>query len=211
MIEKTDIFLSNSLDAVRHNNYQTQLKALSKFLDSYNANTLERNPISRPFKNPPMTSLEKFHAVAAFPKWRAKQSLHTVGEAFLNSCRLDNLTQLEQSLKIDRELINYRSWQGWTPLIVACFHQSKSAVNFLIGEGADPNFSGLNGTTPLMYAKTKSRNFGTDFQDIFESLLEAGANPFQCDKHGKDLLYYLSDNEFAHIKCWLKEYLERRK
>lgn len=89
--------------------------------------------------------------------------------------------------------INDRNHLGWSPIIVSAYHGNIDAVETLISLGADVNDINYNGTSVLMYAKDycikhKSR-------ELFDYLIQQGANIDHQDFRGKKLIDYLSLSE----------------
>ena len=58
--------------------------------------------------------------------------------------------------------------------------------------GANPNDFGRNGTTVVMYAKTKLLEQQIPNMSLLELLVEAGANVYQKDNFEKDIFDYLN-------------------
>jgi len=88
-------------------------------------------------------------------------------------------------------IVNRADRNGWTPLMVACYHGNSEAIETLLEWGADVNQSNLRGTTPLMYAKDcRSRNA----QAIVRQVLDAGADVTVRDAYGKTVIDYASEN-----------------
>lgn len=141
---------------------------------------------NRPRKNEPMTPEEKRRAVDSFSNWRIAQFRMQQGRALLAACGAGDPVKVERLLTAFPDLIELRSPEGWTPLIIAAYGQKKDVVAVLLARGADANACGKKGTTVLMYAKTAL--VGQDAADlsILRALLDAGADPARHDALGKD-------------------------
>lgn len=90
----------------------------------------------------------------------------------LEACAEGDFSLLKELLLINSD-INIKNSLGWTALSVAVYNHRYEIVCFLLDNGADINNVNINGTTILMYAKTKvfeNRNF-----EFIEYLLDKGA------------------------------------
>ncbi|WP_374035581.1 ankyrin repeat domain-containing protein [Bdellovibrio bacteriovorus] len=189
--EETPISLHETLETLVENIYQTQRVALRRFVDSYFARAVKTEIIDRPKKNQPMTPDEKLVTLSGFENWRAEIHLRQQTEALLVACKDGNLKKVEQILSAHPALLGVAGKQGWTPLIVACFNQSREVVRYLLELGADPNQAGAKGTTPAMYAKTKLINQENADYSILDLLYDSGADFSRLDSYGKDILHYV--------------------
>ena len=203
--EETVVGPEDSIEVVQSNNYQSQIRALRKFIAARESGDLARRAVNRPRKNEPMKSEEKRCAVATFPSWRATQFRLQQGRALLEACCSGEAIKVEQLLISGSDLIEFRSPEGWTPLIVAAYHQNKEVISVLIALGADVNACGKNGTTVLMYAKTAL--LGQEEPDLssLKALLDAGADVTRRDSKGKDIFYYLQEGGDSKISDWLRK------
>lgn len=206
--EETALGPEDSIEVVQSNNYQSQIRALRKFLAARESGDLARRAVNRPRKNEPMKSEEKRCAVATFPSWRATQFRLQQGRALLEACCTGDVTKVEQLLRSSPDLIEFRSPEGWTPLIMAAYSQNKEVISVLIALGADVNACGRNGTTVLMYAKTAL--LGQEVPDLspLKALLDAGADVARHDSKGRDIFYYLQEGGDSKIAGWLRKYRE---
>jgi ankyrin repeat protein len=84
----------------------------------------------------------------------------------------------------------------------ACWRGDLEEVRRLIAEGSDVNAQNVNGTTPLMYAKTHA--FSSGDVGVMRLLIESGADVHARDKHGKTALDYTIER-CALIKDLLQE------
>ena len=111
-------------------------------------------------------------------------------------------------MKISSDYREFRTNEGWTPLIVAIHHKSERVVTRLLEEGCNPNSCGFKGTTPLMYAKTvflEDVRLGWKF---IKQLLEYGADANRTDCFGRNLLYYVESVLPSDLATDLKDFLE---
>ena len=73
---------------------------------------------------------------------------------------------------------------GWPPLLHAVHTNAPGAVRELLAAGADVNQAAPNGLTPLMMAAGECK------REIFEVLLEAGADPYARKQGDETVLTY---------------------
>jgi phosphoribosylglycinamide formyltransferase-1 len=207
--EETPIGPGDSPEAVLHNNYQTQIEALRRFLELVDRGELSSVAIDRPFRNLPLQPAQKRAALGRFAEWR--QARHTTQQEarLLLACKAGDLALTAKLLAESPALISCRSPEGWTPLIVAAFHQRRQMVSLLLDHGADPNEAGTNGTTPLMYGKTALLHSESADYELLEVLLKAGADLRRQDRHGKDIFDYVSAAGDARLLEWLQRKSER--
>lgn len=201
--EETRLGPDDTIEAVQSNNYQSQIRALRRFIAERDAQTLTRTPVDRPRKNEPMPPEEKRRTVDAFSNWRVAQFRLQQGRALLAACGAGDLIKVERLLTAFPDLIEFRSPEGWTPLIVAAFGQKKDVVAALLARGADANACGKKGTTVLMYAKTAFVGQNVPDLSILRALLDAGADPARHDALGKDIFHYLRASGDSEIATWL--------
>lgn len=201
--EETPLGPDDTIEAVQSNNYQSQIRALRRFIIGRDTNMLTRKPVDRPHKNSPMTPEEKRAALEAFPYWRTAQFRAQSGRVLLSACRDGNAARVEAILSTIPDLIEFRSPEGWTPLIVAAHGRHGNIVEVLLAYGADANACGKKGTTVLMYAK--SALVGQDDPDfsILQALVDAGADATRHDALGKDIFHYLQAEGDTKIAAWL--------
>jgi phosphoribosylglycinamide formyltransferase-1 len=201
--EETSIGPTDSPEAVLHNNYQSQIKALRRFLDLLQSDALSLSAVDRPYRNMPMEPDQKRLALASFAEWRAARLNAQRATNLLSACEQGDLSTAATILAEDPQLIEHRSQEGWTPLIIAAYSQHLDLVRSLLKLGADPNATGRNGTTPLMYAKTGLLHNSAAGYELLEILLNAGADLRRQDRHGRDILDYASAAGDVRMLEWL--------
>ena len=64
----------------------------------------------------------------------------------------------------------------------------------LLERGANPNATGRNGTTVLMYAKTALMGQTSPDLTFLEALITAGAEASRCDCYGKTVAAYVQND-----------------
>jgi len=178
---------------VHHNNYQLQITCLRKTLGQLASTDITTTPLQRPKKNIPMTPSEKVEILQKFPAWRADRYLRQQEFALFEACRTGEIIQVESILGRHPHFLESKSIQGWTPLIVAAFNNSKNIVELLLKKGANPNACGLKGTTVLMYAKTPLINQTEIDTSIIEMLFAHGADFSRKDMFGKTIFDYINE------------------
>lgn len=201
--EETALGPDDTIETVESNNYQSQIRALRRFITERDAKTLVRRPVHRPRKNEPMTPEEKRRAVSVFSSWRTAQFRLQKGRKLLAACRAGERVEVEHLLNEFPDLTEFRSSEGWTPLIIAAHGQKKEVVSALLERGADPNACGKKGTTVMMYAKTALVGRDSPDLSIMRALLDAGADPTRHDALGKDIFHYLRAEGDSVLSDWL--------
>lgn len=185
----------DSIEDLQENIYRTQLIALRRFVNDWASNSAQSYPIDRPCKNHPMECEHKFKLLSRFPIWRSARVLQQSKRQLFEACVEGNEKMLVSLLKDFPSLIESRTIEGWTPLIVAAFNQQRELVSILLELGADPNATANKGTSVLMYAKTALVNKVDADYTVLNMLLEAGARVSHQDVFGKDIFDYV--NEFG--------------
>lgn len=203
--EATPTFAADTPETLQERGYQTQISALRRFLIEREAGLLNPQPVDRPFKNQPMIPEEKFAMLGQFESWKQQRLAVQDSEQFIAACQGGNVPQCRDMLAKVPALRDTRTEQGWTPLIVACYHQQTDVVRLLLEHGADPAVSGSKGTTPLMYAKTALLHRDVADYDLLDLLLDAGATVQQADKMGKTILDYVADKGDMAMHAWLSD------
>lgn len=202
--EETALNPADTPDIILENNYQTQIVALRRFLALLSEGQLQTVPINRPSKNNPMSPDSKREMLQCLPEWLAEQYMSQQAHSLIKAIESNDTDTVDAILKLHPTLVHHRTPQGWTALIVACHHQRDVIVSMLLAHGADPNFGGKNGTTPLMYAKTALIGQSEANYSLLETLLIAGARIGQCDAAGRDILYYAERLGDLQMAQWLK-------
>lgn len=88
--------------------------------------------------------------------------------------------------------INFHNVFGWTALVKAAYNQHLEVVKWLINNGANVNYANQNGTSVLMYSKTKA--LGTGNFEVMDTLIKRGANVNHRDKkRGWTILGYVKE------------------
>ncbi|XP_063420657.1 ankyrin repeat domain-containing protein 50-like [Mytilus trossulus] len=106
--------------------------------------------------------------------------------------------------------VNFKGYDGKTPLIVACsfLHQNEDSdsmitlINLLIKGGANVNAQDKKGRTALMYAVRHVLA-----TDIIQLLLDNGADPNILDDEGRNTYYFIRRNIWPRYKSILRKYL----
>ena len=189
---------SDTPEAVVENTYRMQMPALRQFLTDRKAGALVREAVDRPRANSPMSPEEKVAVLELFPHWRASRSRAFATADLHEACRRGDTAAVETILSRDPDLIEARTPEGWTPLILAVHGAHKPLAETLLGRGADPNATGRNGTTVLMYAKTHLVGHERPDLSLLDRLIEAGADPSRHDKFGRQLIDYVRDDEVIY-------------
>ena len=192
--EKLRVETGQTMEVVRENLYGIQLIALRKYLKSYCGENFSSPKINRPQKNIPLSTLEKETFTISFSQWISsrEKAQYKIESQFFCLCAQGDLAGLKALIETDSYLLDCRSPEGWTGIIISSFWQRYDVVVWLLELGANPNDVGLKGTTVLMYAKTKLlEKPGSDFS-LLKLLLDAGANLRQRDNFKKDIFNYLN-------------------
>ena len=113
-------------------------------------------------------------------------------EEVMQCARTNDLNSLLNINHLYKYINEKEKTHGWTPLIVAAYHNSYDIVKFLVEHGANINCTNYNGTTVIMYAKNGSMSTG-GFKSI-DYLLEHGANPNIKDYMDKNLFDYIDES-----------------
>lgn len=178
-------------EIVVENQYQLQLTALRRYVRDLLEGAVVSEPIDRPRKNEPLSREEKLDLISRFPAWRAKRVAAQQLARLLLACEIGDGKTVSNLLSATPELLNQSNQNGWSPLVVACFHQHIDVARDLIERGADVNHANRKGTSVLMYAKTKMMAPGVDNFELLDLLLSRGAAIHHRDMAGKTILDYV--------------------
>lgn len=203
--EETVIREWDNLEAVTENNYQTQIRALRRLLLELEQGELTSFPIDRPHKNQPLPPAQKREILASFSRWRNAQAYRQLTSRLFDACKIGNAQICREILKDAPFLIDARTPEGWTPLIVAVYNQNLDAASILLENGAEPNCPGVKGTTPLMYAKSALINQIDADYAIMQLLLDHGARISVKDVFDRSIIDYVSDSNDKRMLEWLEK------
>lgn len=203
--EETDVGPDDAIDVVLHNHYQSQIRALRRWIALAEADALGSSPIDRPARNAPMDGKQKRAAVCAFPTWRSVQFQAGEGRKLHDACRSGDQPVVAEVLSALPHLVEHRTPEGWTPLILASFNDHFGVAAELLRRGADPNATGRKGTTVLMYAKTPLLGRPNADYRLLEVLIDAGADLSRRDMYGRDICDYVAEADDARLLNWLRK------
>lgn len=191
---------NDTITSLKEKNYNLQLEMLNDFLIAYQNEEINRKPIIRPFKNNALSESEKHDILKNFEIWKTNHYLLQYNSKIYKACEDGDLVYLK-SLNFPKYIISLVNDKGWSPLLVAAFHQRIELCEWLIENGADTNFQNPKGTSVLMFAKTNANGK----TDLLSLLLSKGANPYLKDCFGNDIFYYLKQKNQLDIIDFLKE------
>jgi methionyl-tRNA formyltransferase len=110
----------------------------------------------------------------------------------LQSCKTNSHEIVARLIQIPK-IINTQDKNGWTPLIVAIYNNSKETVKILLASDASLSICNFKGTTPLMYAKSSFSIYNDS--EIINLLLDFGVDLYKEDYSGKNVLDYCMKND----------------
>tara|TARA_A200000159_G_C7134015_1_gene260159 strand:- start:23 stop:472 length:450 start_codon:yes stop_codon:yes gene_type:complete len=140
---------------------------------------------------------------------------------FFNIIRNGNFDDFTKAIESENDLINIKDERGTTPLILACYNDRISMIEFLLEKGVDVNQKDLSGNSALMGACFKGfietvkilikHNVTIDSQNftgstaliytamfkqkaIYDLLIKCGANPNIKDKKGNSADFIAKQN-----------------
>lgn len=192
---------------IAENTYQLQRIALRQLVNDIKTGNIARRPIIRPTKNVPMSIEEQWKCLDSFNLWKSRRVFRQMRQKLFDVCERGEMPAVLEMLEQDSELISETNDRGWTPLIVACFNQRLDVARLLLLRGADPNRGGANGTTPLMYAKTKLLNRPDQSYELLEMLLDRGADCRRTDAFGNTVLHYVEQAADDRLATFFRKYL----
>lgn len=124
----------------------------------------------------------------------------------LDACKNGEIQKVKEICCV-REHVNASGEKGWTPLMVATYHNRVEIVKYLIALGADVYAKNYNGTNILMYAKDAFLHTGD--ATLMKLYLQLGLKAEDRDYRGKNLYDYinlLSDVEKKEVQYILRSY-----
>jgi folate-dependent phosphoribosylglycinamide formyltransferase PurN len=202
--EETQLGPDDMPEVVRHNIYQSELRALRRFVKAFASGAeMPTKEIDRPEKSSPMDAAGKLAALEGFASWRSQTYVRQKGKALLEACKIGDVPHVVRILADVPGLLEFRGPESWTPLIVAAFNQQSGVVRELIERGANVNATNHKGTTVLMYAKTAILNQPEADYALLRTLIKAGAEIGWRDRLGRSVVEYVDDAGDARLKNWL--------
>jgi len=194
----------DTFEIMGENLYQIQIIALRDILKQGVADKeLATTPIDRPFKNNPLAYEEKLEIQQGFPEWRNKvYRKQKRFEDILSIVETGKLGDLEKLDLSEQEINISLNDKGWSALTVAAYNQRHDMVSYLIKRGGDVNYTNKNGTTVLMYAKTKLLHSDEDYS-LLKFLIHKGANIKARDKFGKTIIDYVREHQDKRMEDFL--------
>lgn len=191
-------------ETVQDKGYDLQIVSLRRFLSDWEDGRLQPSPIDRPTKNQPMSPEEKWATLLEFSSWRAVRLQVQAAARLHEACRTGNVDMVRGIIsRADSGILEARTAEGWTPLILACHAQHVELAEFLLEHGANPNATGARGTTVLMYAKTPLMAEDNPDVSLLDMLIAKGADPGRCDMFGKPIQEYVKDH--ASLTAYFKK------
>ncbi len=100
-----------------------------------------------------------------------------------DASRQGNLNEVISIYSINPDAVNFTNSEGYSPLILACYHGNKEVVKFLIDKVQSINSTSSYGT-PLMAAIVKGNI------EIIEMLLSRNAATNVADVNGTTAMHY---------------------
>jgi len=110
-----------------------------------------------------------------------------------------NLAFVEKNVEADAD-INQRDSYGYTPLMIATYHNNHHVVDYLLERGADVNLQGKDGRTAIILATC---NMNTK---IIKSLLKYNPDVSIMDKDSYTALDHANNLNLKTISNILKNY-----
>lgn len=96
-------------------------------------------------------------------------------------------------------LVDIKGKSTWTPLMLCCYFEFLDGVNFLLENGASPNFVGTDGKSPLSILAIKNKT------SLIHKLIKKGASVDYKDKQGKTALMEACEKgNFDNVKAFLE-------
>jgi phosphoribosylglycinamide formyltransferase-1 len=192
--DQVEVGIDCSAEILLENVYQMQRIALRRVIAMIQSDDLRTTQITRPAKNNPMTPVEKYETLAHYSTWQYSRYFEQKQDKLILSCSDGNVEAVEKIITIIPRLLHHRNEMGWTPIIVAAYHNHYQLVELLLKRGANPNDCGSKGTTVLMYAKTKLINQQSCNYSLLDLLFNHGADATRLDCYGKNILEYVVES-----------------
>ena len=123
---------------------------------------------------------------------------------FMVWCEKGLIEELRSLLKFRSDLINQRSIQGWSPIIIDSYNSQIDVVKLLLKKGADINDTGNNGTSVFMYAKSAFVNDTIGDLNFLKFLLDKGAMINHRDIHRRTVLDYINKEKSKTLYSFLQ-------
>ena len=127
------------------------------------------------------------------------QGQSSESEAFLAAIREKDGAKADTIIgKQGPSVVNYRGYNGDTPLTVAMASRNTTYVNYLIGKGAQPDLPDKRGDTPLIIAARSG------FSEGIVRMLAAKANVNAANRQGETaLIVAVQQRQTAIVKLLL--------
>lgn len=189
--EPLAVNLNEPPEVVSFNNYQLQIIALRRFLTDWQGGCIARSPLIRPRKNVPLKPDQKIDVLHRFPKWRSRRYDLMQQKLLFAACKSSDYKCVVDIMSSSPELLEARTSEGWTPLIISAFNGHYEIVEFLLDRGANVNACGLKGTTVFMYAKSQFLHKVDRLPALLLLLIQKGADLRRCDMTGLTVFDYV--------------------
>ena len=206
--EKCPVQPSDTIESLKKRLYETQMRAIQRFFRLFFLTKIPATQIYRPKKNSPMTPAEKTAVREGFNAWKDQHAAlcYENETKFFHACEEGRLEEVKRLVSESLYLIDLKNKSGWSAIIIAAYWQHESLVSYFLGMGANPNDRGQNGTTVLMYSKTRILDAVDPRLNIMTLLIASGASLIATDKFGKDIFFYLDVEKKSG--SLIKNYLE---
>jgi len=123
-------------------------------------------------------------------------SFNGVAQNVFDASRNGDMVALSQIWKSEPSQLNAINDEGYSPLVLAAYHDQYEAVQFLLQHKASPNTTSKHGS-PLMAATVKGN------LEIISLLLNYKADPNLIDPNGTTALHYASMFKLNEIAAQL--------
>lgn len=121
----------------------------------------------------------------------------------MNLCQLGDINEIGKYVQYLND-INAKNEKGWTPLMVAVYHNHLNVVEYLVAHGADVNACNYKGTPVAMYTRNLFSKKSDDLA-ILKFLYENGANLSIKDCHGMSLVDYARQDKNDYLANYLQQ------